>query len=96
MERNGHKNNYQSFSIDLINDCKIERNELMQKLLDKGISTRRRLMTSHQETTYIKRKEILPISENLPNNSIIIPIYPGLSQNQLEYCINSIKTFLVK
>ena len=91
VEKNGYKTNYQSFSIYLHHNCKIERNELMQKLVEKGISTRRGIMTSHQETAYKYRNEILPISEDLRDNSIIIPLYCSMTENEINYVVTYIK-----
>ena len=54
LEKEGYFSNYQSYSIYLLDNCPITRNELMQKMLDAGISTRRGIMTSHRETAYKK------------------------------------------
>lgn len=90
-EKSGYKSNYQSFSIYLKNDCPISRNDLMKKLLDKGISTRRGIMTAHQESAYKKTELSLPISEKLRDNSVIIPLYPGMSNSEITFCIKKIK-----
>ena len=39
IEEDGYFTNYQSYSIYLKDDCPVSRNELMQKMLDAGIST---------------------------------------------------------
>jgi dTDP-4-amino-4,6-dideoxygalactose transaminase len=95
IERNGHKTNYQSFSIYLDHECKIKRNDLMRKLIEKGISTRRGIMTSHQETAYKHRNENLPKSEDLRDNSIIIPLYVPMSKQEIKYIILSINDLLL-
>jgi len=41
LEPNGCFSNFQSYSLYLKKNCKIERNALMQILLDQGIATRR-------------------------------------------------------
>ena len=63
----------------------------MKKLLDKGISTRRGIMTAHQESAYKKTELSLPISEKLRDNSVIIPLYPGMSNSEITFCIKKIK-----
>ncbi|HIF15414.1 MAG TPA: DegT/DnrJ/EryC1/StrS family aminotransferase, partial [Bacteroidetes bacterium] len=65
--------NYQSFSILIKENSPICRNDLMQKLTDEGISTRRGIMTAHRQTAYSYRNEKLPISEALSDNSLLIP-----------------------
>jgi dTDP-4-amino-4,6-dideoxygalactose transaminase len=94
LERNGFKTNYQSFSIYLEKECIIKRNELMQKLLEIGIASRRGIMTAHQESAYKQRNETLPISEDLRDNSIIIPLYNGMRNKEIEFVISEIKKHL--
>ena len=95
IEKEGYKSNYQSFSIYLKQICPIKRNEIMQKLIEKGISSRRGIMTSHQETAYKYRNEILPISEDLRDNSIIIPLFNGLSPADIKTIVKALKELLI-
>ncbi|HEV3223178.1 MAG TPA: DegT/DnrJ/EryC1/StrS family aminotransferase, partial [Puia sp.] len=39
LEKKGYYSNYQSYSIYLKDDCPVSRNDIMQKMLDAGIST---------------------------------------------------------
>lgn len=93
VEENGYFSNYQSYSIYLKEDCPISRNELMQKMLDAGVSTRRGIMTSHRETAY--KNECaglsLPVSENACDNSIILPLYIPMSQEDIKKVIETFK-----
>ena len=70
--------------------------DLMQKLLDVGISTRRGVMTIHREKAYEKEIDLLPISENLADKSIILPLYVGMSDSQIDYVIDSLKLIIQK
>jgi perosamine synthetase len=75
------RSNYQSFSIYLKKNCPVSRDELMQKMLDNGIATRRGIMCSHREPAY-KNKGVnisLQVSEDLQDNSILIPLYVPMS-----------------
>jgi len=85
--------NFQSFSIYLTPECKISRNDLMQKLLDMGISTRRGIMCSHRESAYKKEYHNiqLPISEDLQDRSILIPLYIPMNENEIEQVIAGFK-----
>jgi perosamine synthetase len=96
IEREGYFSNYQSFSIYLKENCKISRNDLMQKLLDKGISSRRGIMTSHRETAYrdAYKNVSLPFSEDLCDNSIIIPLYYPMSKSDIKTVIEEMKSVL--
>ncbi len=44
--------NYQSYPVHLTKEAPITRNELMQRLLDQGIATRRGIMLAHTEPAY--------------------------------------------
>jgi len=90
-EEEGYFSNFQSFSIYLKPSCPLERNELMQRLLDAGISTRRGVMTIHRVTAYRSESKgvYLPISEDLNDNSIIIPLYIPMEESEISYVINT-------
>ena len=92
-EEEGYQSNYQSYSIYLKEDFPISRNELMQKLLEKGIATRRGIMNTHRETAYkkLKRKVKLPRSEDLQERSILLPLYVPMSPQEIEFIIGTLK-----
>ncbi len=94
-EEEGYFTNYQSYSIYLKPECPISRNDLMQKLLDVGISTRRGVVTAHRETAY-KDYEVynLPISEDASDNSIVIPLYYPMTQEEVAYVILNINMLI--
>lgn len=96
FEDEGYFSNYQSFSIYLKENCSVSRNDLMQKLLDEGISTRRGVMTSHRETAFKKEhKDIkLPISENVCDRSILIPIFIPMNEDDINHIIATLKKFI--
>ncbi len=96
IEADGFFSNYQSYSIYLKDNCPLRRNDLMQKMLDSGISTRRGIMTIHRETAYkiecISTK--LPISEEVSDNSIIIPLYVPMEPEDVEKIITHLMLFI--
>lgn len=87
----GNRTNWQSFSVFIHPESGVERNELMQKLLDRGVSTRRGVMNSHRATAYADRNEQLPASELLEDQSIILPLYVPMKDEEVDYVINAIK-----
>lgn len=97
VEKEGYFSNYQSFSIYLKKDCPVGRDELMQKLLDAGISTRRGVTTSHRETAYKSEYKNLhlPVSEDAADNSIMIPLYIPMSDEDIDLVISKLKEFLI-
>lgn len=87
--------NFQSYSIFLKHECPISRNELMEKMLEAGIATRRGIMTIHRELAYknLNGIESLPISEDTSDRSIILPLYVGIKNSELEYIIKCFSEF---
>lgn len=80
--------NFQSYSIYLEPGFALERNELMQRLLDRGIATRRGVMNSHRATAYKHLNPSLPISEDLEDRSIILPLYVPMRPEEVQYVID--------
>lgn len=95
-EESGYFTNWQSFSIYLKPEAPLTRNELMQALLDKGIASRRGVMTSHRETAY---KEYcsglsLPQTEDACDRSIIIPLYVPMKDEDIDTVIKGLRELL--
>jgi dTDP-4-amino-4,6-dideoxygalactose transaminase len=96
LEKKGYFSNYQSYSIYLKDSCPVSRNELMQKMLDAGISTRRGIMTSHRETAYkVECAGLsLPVSEKASDQSIILPLYVPMKEEDVQIVIDTFTSFL--
>jgi dTDP-4-amino-4,6-dideoxygalactose transaminase len=66
----------------------------MQAMLDKGIATRRGVMTAHNEKAYAKYKTVLPVTELMSNTSLILPLYIGMSESDQEFVITNLRELL--
>ncbi len=86
--------NFQTYSIILKENSKINRDELMQKLLDNGIASRKGVTTIHREKAYSHCKVSLPISEDLSDRSIIIPLFVPMSDEDVNFVIHHLVTLL--
>jgi dTDP-4-amino-4,6-dideoxygalactose transaminase len=88
--------NWQSFSIYIKRNSPISRNDLMQRLLDVGIATRRGVMTSHRELAFtsLGYNDSLPVSEDACDQSIILPLFVPMSQEEIDYVISHFKSLL--
>jgi dTDP-4-amino-4,6-dideoxygalactose transaminase len=87
--------NYQSYAIQLAEDSPLGRDEIMQRLLDQGIATRRGIMLAHCEPAYAgqMRQGDLSQSELASSNSLLLPLFPCMSgdeQNAVIAEMNSI------
>lgn len=97
LEKKGYFSNYQSYSVYLKESCPIDRNNLMQKLLDEGIASRRGIMTTHRESAYTSHGMVynLPVSEDLQDRSIILPLYVPMKKEDVEYIIEVFMRLLI-
>ncbi|MFY8137936.1 MAG: DegT/DnrJ/EryC1/StrS family aminotransferase, partial [Flavobacteriales bacterium] len=95
-EPEGFFTSYQSFSIYLKPECSLGRNDVMQKMLDAGISTRRGVMTSHRESAYAEECKglSLPMSEDASDRSIVLPLYVPMSDEEVTYVIKHLRRIL--
>ncbi len=95
-EKKGFFSNYQSYSIYLKDECPQNRNEIMQKMLDAGISTRRGIMTTHRETAYKEEYAglSLPVSEKACDRSIILPLFVPMKDDDIERVIETLSKIL--
>lgn len=93
-EQEGYFSNYQSYSIYLKENCPVSRNDLMQKLLDLGISSRRGIMTSHRETAYKNLNLSLPVSEDAADRSVILPLFVPMNDDSIIKVINALVSLL--
>jgi len=97
VEKPFRRNNYQTFSIYLKKNCPIARNDLMSELLARGIATRRGVMTSHREPAY-KQESMdckLPVSEDASDNSIILPLFVPMTDEEMTYICDNLKDILL-
>jgi len=93
LEKEGYYSNYQSYSIYLKDDCPVHRNTLMQRLLERGIASRRGIMNAHRETAYknLSANISLPVSEDLQDTSMILPLYVPMEEEEMEYVITGFR-----
>ena len=92
-ENEGFFTNYQSFAVRVKKDSPVSRDELMLRLAENGISTRRGVMTAHRETAYkdLFSKLSLPVSENASDNSLMLPIFVPMSKDDIGKIIEEVR-----
>lgn len=96
-EMQDYVSNYQSYLLYLKKNAPISRDSLMQKMLDKNIATRRSIMTAHRTKAYQEYIKVsLPISEDVSDHSVIIPLYVPMTKAQVDYVVKAIRTLLQK
>ena len=81
--------NHQSYPVRVTRDYPLGRDALMQALLERGVSTRRGIMNSHQEPAYAGMGIlILPHSESARDQTILLPLYDGMAPEDQDYVID--------
>ena len=84
---------HQSYMVTLTEECPVEREELMTRLLRRGIATRRGIMASHLERTYTSRygRVSLPVTEEVARTTMLIPLYATMTEDEQGYVIDALR-----
>jgi perosamine synthetase len=82
--------NYQTYMVRLSPRTKIDRETVIKKLAEAGISSRTGIMASHLEPLYRKMYPHLrlPNTEIALGSSLILPLYPELKEQQQDMIID--------
>ena len=86
---------WQSYAVRMTPEARIGRAELMQALLDDGIATRRGVMAIHAEQSYAGSSAILPHTMAATRDSMMLPLFPGLTDQQQDYVIDRLATHVI-
>jgi dTDP-4-amino-4,6-dideoxygalactose transaminase len=99
------KSNWQSFCLRLPDH--FNQREIMQKMLNAGVSSRRGVMCAHNEEAYHSKDSYSQInnleqinyvdgqnlfeSENAQDKSIVLPLYYEMTSDDIDYVVNTLK-----
>jgi perosamine synthetase len=81
---------WQSYAFRLLPDAPLDRTELMRRMLKDGVATRRGVMAIHEEAAYPTVRADLPHTEAATRDSMMLPIFPGMSDAEQDYVIDSL------
>ena len=87
---NSMEPNWQSYQVRLREGCSLSRNDLLQKMHDRGIATRRGVMASHLEAPYQGFKADLPATELAAATTFQLPIFADLSAADAEHVVTEL------
>ena len=85
---------WQSYAVRLMPGAPIGRNELMRRLLTDGIPTRRGVMAIHEEASYAGTAAALPHTEAATRDSLMLPLFPDLPEEQQDFVIERLAMHL--
>ncbi len=87
------RHNFQSYMVRLKDDAPITRDELMQELLGRGVSTRRGIMAIHRELPYRHEEwnSRLPRTNDVTDTAIILPLFYAMTEEEQDYVIDCLE-----
>ena len=91
-ESAGCWHNFQSYMVRL-DDAPVTRNQLMQELLNRGVSSRRGIMAIHREAPYRDAKwdARLPVTNQVAESTIVLPLFHEMTEDEQDYVIECIE-----
>ena len=86
------RSNWQSYAVRLSSG--LDQLQVLQALLDRGVSCRRGVMCAHTEPAYARepwrRVGGLRESERAQHDTVILPLFPGMTDDDQEYVIDAL------
>jgi dTDP-4-amino-4,6-dideoxygalactose transaminase len=94
FETYNHRTNYHIFPILL--NAKMDRMDLMQFFFKRGIQTSIHYRPVHTFTYYREMMNAgsLPITEEIGQREITLPMYPGILEKQIRYVVNTLQDYM--
>lgn len=85
------KPNYQSYAVRVTEAYPIQRTQLMQRLLEQGISTRRGIMNAHQEDAHQDLPQAhLNHSEAAREQVILLPLFASMTFEEVDRVVDAL------
>jgi dTDP-4-amino-4,6-dideoxygalactose transaminase len=93
VEPAGFRHNFQSYMVRLQPDAPVTRDQLMQELLNRGVSSRRGIMASHREPHYLDGnwESRLPVTALVTDSAIVLPLFYEMTEEEQDYVIECIE-----
>jgi dTDP-4-amino-4,6-dideoxygalactose transaminase len=85
---------YQSYCVRLDPTQTAPREQIMTRMLELGIATRRGVMAIHEEPYYVQRfgKVSLPVTEAATRETLLLPLFASMSAEQQDRVIAGLRT----
>ena len=87
--------NVQSYPIRLVGASIEQRSQFMERLQERGVSSRRGIPPAHREPLYCNSEAsaamALPNTETVSAESLFIPIYPSMTETEVAHVIDSVQ-----
>ncbi|MDQ1471871.1 MAG: hypothetical protein QOJ99_3351 [Bryobacterales bacterium] len=92
------QHNFQSYMVRLQGDAPLSRDQLMQELLDRGVSSRRGIMAIHREMPYRNAEwcRKLPVTNLVTDTTLVLPLFHGMTNDEQDFVMDSIRQISAK
>jgi dTDP-4-amino-4,6-dideoxygalactose transaminase len=88
VEPAGSRHSFQSYMVRLSSDAPVERDHVMQELLNRGISSRRGIMAIHREAPYRRGRDChLPVTDMVTDTTLVLPLFHEMTDEDQDYVI---------
>jgi perosamine synthetase len=78
----------------------ISRDGVADQLAAAGIQTRPYMPAIHLQREYVQRygyrTGLLPVTEAASNSSLVLPFYPGMTDEEIAYCVEQLETAIAR
>jgi perosamine synthetase len=85
---------WQSYPVRIDAEAPLGVEELMRKLLEDGVATRRGIMAIHLEASYADSPADLPHTEAAARDVVLLPLFPGLSDEAQDYVLERLGSYV--
>lgn len=87
------RHNFQSYMVRLREDAPVTRDELMQELLNRGVSSRRGIMAIHREPPYRDKKweTLLSVTNLVTDTALVLPLFYEMTEEEQDYVIDCLE-----
>lgn len=85
---------WQSYCVRLQATATLDRDELMRSLLRAGIPTRRGVMASHLEQSYVADRPRLVHTEAAAREAVMLPLFTDMTEDQQDYVVENVRSLL--
>jgi len=92
----GLTHNWQSYQVRLREHTGWSRNEVMDRLFEMGVPTRRGVMASHLEPPYRRDAPSLPLTENTAASTLQLPMHPELTAEQQDRVLAALDFLIIE
>jgi dTDP-4-amino-4,6-dideoxygalactose transaminase len=87
--------NYQSYCVYIKPESKININGLIEKMNNNGISLRKGITAIHKQNSFSEYNNLkLENTEDMSENSILLPLYYPMEEKEIQYVLENLKTII--